>query len=366
LTQTAFVLKQLGIIIVTYQSERHIGPLLASLAATIDPARSEIWVLDNASPDGTLAAIEREKEALPLSLHLIRSERNLGFMRGNNEAYARMQAETPCENIVLLNPDTVVHAGWWQPLLEALKDPGAGTAASLLLLPDGTINSRGNAVHFLGLGFVQGYGEAVADLPRYPTLFFGSGAALAFRPAILETLNTRLGTSGIFWEALFLYADDTDLGWRMRMAGLENRLAPESRVTHDHRFWVQPADSSGDRMFYIERNRYLLLRANFKWPTLVVLLPWIIASEMALALGLWKLYPHRLRLWQAVWKEARSPEFQARRRRLQTGRIVRDHDILRAMTGSIRHGALPFRPIDRVLDAALRFSHRLLCFLVFW
>ena len=73
-----------------------------------------------------------------------------------------------------------------------------GTAASLLLLPDGTVDSRGNALHFLGLGFVQGYGEAVSALPEHPTLFSGSGAALAFRPATLEALNARLGLTGIF------------------------------------------------------------------------------------------------------------------------------------------------------------------------
>jgi GT2 family glycosyltransferase len=357
-------LKQIGIIIVTYQSERHIGPLLASLAATVDPGQCEIWILDNASPDATLSVIEREKKAL--SLHLIQSPDNLGFTRGNNAAYAALQTETPCETIVLLNPDTVVHAGWWGSLVNEMKDPVVGTVAPLLLLPDGSMNSRGNALHFLGLGFVQGYGEKVSRLPECPMLFSGSGAAVAFRAATLEAMNTRLGLSGIFWEELFLYAEDTDLGWRMRLAGLENRLAPASRVTHDHQFWVKPLDAPGDRLFWIERNRYLLLLANFKVATLVLLLPWIAASEMALGLGLWKLYPHRLRLWRAVWKEATSSHFRARKRRLQAGRSVPDRDILRAMTGSIRHGALPFRTVDRRLDAGLRWSHRFLCFAVRW
>ena len=357
-------MKPIGIIIITYQSERHIGPLLGSLAATIDPERCAILIFDNASTDATVPTIEREAKALPL--HLIRAGSNLGFARANNEAYAALQAETPCETIVLLNPDTVVQAGWWQPLVAELENPGVGTAAPLLLLPDGTVNSRGNALHFLGLGFVQGYGEAVSQVPEKPELFSGSGAALAFRAATLEAMNAQLGTTGIFWEELFLYAEDTDLGWRMRLAGLENRLVPASRVTHDHRFWLQGREASGERLFQIERNRYLLLLANFKGATLMLLLPWIAASEAALALGLWKLYPRRLRLWRAVWSEARSANFRARRQRLQTGRRVRDRDILRAMTGSIRHGALPFRTVDRWLDAGLRWSHQFLCFIIRW
>ena len=366
MSQTPIALKQIGIIIVTHQSERHIGALLGSLAATVDPGRCAIWIWDNASTDATVAAIEHKKKAINLSPHLVRSSLNLGFARANNEAFAALQAESPCETIILLNPDTIVHAGWWQPLLAELENPAVGTAAALLLLPDGTVNSRGNALHFLGLGFVQGYGEPVSDPPRQPALFSGSGAALAFRAATLEALNARLGTAGIFWDELFLYAEDTDLGWRMRLAGLENRLVSASRVTHDHRFWLQSPDAPGERLFYIERNRYLLLLANFKWPTLALLLPWLVASEAALGLGLWKLYPHRLRLWRAVWSEAGSANFRARRRRLQAGRRVPDRDILRSMTGSIRHGALPFRTVDRWLDTALRWSHRFLCFVVRW
>ncbi len=152
----------------------------------------------------------------------------------------------------------------------------------------------------------------------------------------------------------------------MRLAGLDNRLVPASRVSHDHQFWVKPLDGTGERLFWIERNRYLLLLENFKFATLVLLLPWIVASEIALGLRLWKLYPHRLQLWAAVLKEARSADFRARRRRLQAGRTAWDHDILRAMTGSIRHGAIPFGPVDRLLDAGLRWSHRFLCVLVRW
>jgi N-acetylglucosaminyl-diphospho-decaprenol L-rhamnosyltransferase len=359
-------LKQLGIIVVTYQSERYIAPLLASLAATIDPSQCVIWLLDNASTDGTVAAAEHEQERLRLPLRIVPLGANLGFGRASNEALTACRAETPCEYVVLLNPDTVVHPGWWKPLVAALEDPVVGTATPLLLLPDGTVNSRGNALHFLGFGFVQGYGEPISETSDTRELFSGSGAALAFRVATLDAANAGLGLSLIFWEELFLYAEDTDLGWRMRLAGFDNRLVAESRVTHDHQFWQPAPDTSGERFFMIERNRYLLLLANFKWATLILLLPWIVASEAALALGLWKLYPRRLHLWREVFREARRPGFWSRRRRLQRGRIVPDREILRAMTGSIRHGALPFRPVDRWLDAALRWSHRLLCFVVRW
>jgi len=116
------------IIIVSYQSERYMAPLLRSLAATIDPARCVIVIWDNASTDATLAIIEQERPALGLDLRVMSSKENVGFMRGNNEAYAALQEETPCETMVLLNPDTLVHDGWWQPLVETLRNPKVGTS----------------------------------------------------------------------------------------------------------------------------------------------------------------------------------------------------------------------------------------------
>lgn len=359
-------MKQLGIIIVTHNSERHIGPLLRSLAATIPPGECEICVLDSASTDETVAAIEREQASLRLPLRVIREEENIGFARGNNQAYAALQAGSPCEHIMLLNPDTIAHEGWWPPLLAELGKPGVGTAAPLLLLPDGTVNSRGNALHFLGLGFVQGYGESPAQVPDPPALFSGSGAAVGFRVATLEAMNAKLGTKGIFWEELYLYAEDTDLGWRMRLVGLDNRLVPASRVTHNHAFRFVPGQADDERMFWIDRNRYLLLKANLRSATLLCLAPWIIGSELAFLLRIWRLYPDRDEVQRDYWRTEHSVEFIDHRRAIQAGRTASDHAILCAMTGSIRHGALPFRPVDPLIDSVLRASHSLLCAIVRW
>jgi GT2 family glycosyltransferase len=359
-------LKQLGILIITFQCERYITPLLESLAATIDRSQCVIWMLDNASTDTTVETITRERKRLDLPIYLSHIDPNIGYACAANQALTSFHEEVPCEIIVMLNPDMVVHPGWWQPLVAALENRQVGTASSLLLLPDGTINSCGNALHFLGLGFVQGYAAPVSEVPQHPKLFFGSGAAQAFRMATLDKVNVRLGTTKVFWEDLFIYAEDTDLGWRMRLAGFDNVLVTSSRVTHDHQFWVERANVSGDRFYFIERNRYLILLANFKLATLFLLLPWIIASEIALAAGVWKLYPNRLRLWGAVLAEAGTTRFWDRRKRLQRGRQVTDREILEYMTGSIRHGAMPFRNVDQWMDAALRKSHEILCYLIRW
>lgn len=357
---------RLGIIIVTYQSAGHIAALWRSLAATIDSQRTSICVVDNGSTDRTVEILKEENSAPKLPLRLICGQSNLGFAKANNEAFDLLTAEESPDVVILLNPDTRVQPGWWNPLVEAVANPGVGAAAALLLLPDGKINSRGNALHFLGLGYVEGLGEEAETAKLDAPFFSGSGAALALRLEALGEVNRLFGTSGIFWEELFMYGEDSDLGWRLRLAGFETRLCPASRVIHDYRFHT-PEDMAGEaRLFWIERNRYLLLISNFKIPTLFLLLPWIVLSELALAGRLWKLYPRRIHLGRAVWKEIRSAAFWARRRRLQNGRKKTDREILRAMTGSIRHGARTGNLSDRLLDAGLRASHWVLRSVIWW
>jgi len=358
--------RRVGIIIVTYQSARHIAPLWRSLAGKVDPQQTSICVFDNASTDETVDILKRENAILGLPLELICSETNLGFARANNKAFERLQSRASHDHIILLNPDTAVQSGWLEPLIQALENPEVGAAVSLLLLPDGKINSRGNALHFLGFGYVQGLGEDIAELKWREPFFFGSGAALAIDVEALTAMNELFGLRHIFWEELFLYAEDSDLGWRLRLAGFQPRLCPDSRVTHDYRFPLSNEVAVEEKLFWIERNRYLLLIANFKIATLFLLLPWIVASELALACGLWKLYPHRLHLWRSVGKEIRSPLFWPRRRRLQIGRIKKDRDILKAMTGSIHHGARMAGAGDGFLDGILRGSLRFLSALVWW
>ncbi len=354
-------------IIVAYNGRDYVGPLVRSLAATLDAAQCVVCVLDNASTDGTADDFDMQAQVTGLPLRLIRSAANHGFMRGNNLAYAALMTETPCENVVLLNLDTVVHAGWWQPLVAELEKPGVGSAVPLLLLPGGRVNARGNALHFLGLGFVRDYGAAPnAPATTDAPIFFCSGAAVAFRCDVLEALNERFGTTGIFWDELSIYAEDTDLGWRLRLAGLDNRLVSASRVTHDHRFWQNGLQTVSDRLFLLERNRYLTLFANFRLATLLLLAPWIAASELALACSMMKLYPQRLHLWREVVRHLANPKFRERRRGIQRGRVVRDRAILNAMTGTIRHGAIPFGPAQRAIDLVLRISHRLIGWVVFW
>lgn len=356
--------KRVGIVIVTTNCLTHLPRLFTALGATATADRAVICVVDNASTDGCADYAETELKRLPCEGFVVRNRENLGFCGGNNMGVMTLRRRYGVGTYLFLNPDTAPQEGWLEPLLEELKKPGTGSVSSLLLLPDGTVNSLGNAIHFLGFGFTTGYGEPATHATDREVLY-GTGAAVAVSAEALESMRKLTGRDEVFWDELFLYDEDQDLGWRLALAGLFNRVCARSRVVHHSTFVGDRPRSQG--MLYLERNRWLVMLANFRLPTVFLLLPFLWGLELLQFLGWRRLYAgSRWRIYQAVWAQVLRPEFWRRRTKIQRGRIVSDREILRRMESSIRHGAMKRRPSDPWIDRLLAAIHRALVFCVRW
>ncbi len=258
------------IVVLTYDCERYVDACFGSLQrADLAGIEASIVAVDNGSRDGTVARI---REGYP-DVTVIETGANLGFAGGNNVALRRT-LEAGGDYVYLLNPDTEVAPGFLEEALSVAEArPEAGAVQSLLLLANerDRINTAGNVIQFLGFGHCGRYREPVERAPRDPVeIGFASGAAALLRIEALREV-------GLFDEELFLYQEDMDLGWRLRMAGWDNVLAPRSVVYHEYEFSRAPT-----KFFYIERNRYLVLLKNASARTLLLLAPLLFASELAL------------------------------------------------------------------------------------
>jgi GT2 family glycosyltransferase len=107
-----------GIVIVTYNSQDHIGPCLDAAL----PTGAHIVVVDNASSDGTLAEVARR------GVKLIANPTNRGFAAAVNQGFGVLNSAY----ILLLNPDAEVQCGL-EALCEACRLPGAGGAGGQLV-----------------------------------------------------------------------------------------------------------------------------------------------------------------------------------------------------------------------------------------
>lgn len=254
--------KQFSIIVVNYNGGEQVLDCLNSLEADHDE-RCEIIVVDNASLDGSPACI---KNMFP-NVRLFESATNLGYGGGNNlgARYARGSY------LAFLNPDILVGPGWLEALRHALDaDPGAGMATACILLQDrpDTVNTCGNDVHLSGLTLCRGMGQPRRAFTTPSEVAAVSGAAFMVRRDIFFQL-------GGFDYRYFLYLEDTDLSLRARLEGWRILYVPEALVYHDYELCF-----GSHKIYYQERNRYMMLLKIYQLRTLFFLLPTLILAEV--------------------------------------------------------------------------------------
>jgi N-acetylglucosaminyl-diphospho-decaprenol L-rhamnosyltransferase len=220
------------IAVVSWNTRELLARCLASLAGEADAGRAEVWVVDNASGDGS-ADLVRNRFGWA---RLVALEENAGFGPAVNLVAAR----TAGEWLAPANADVELEPGALERLLEAgARDPEAGAIAPRLVLPDG--RSQHAAYPFPTLPFaaafnlglhraLPGLGDRLCvpgrwdpDRPRH--VDWAVGAFLLVRRAAWDAV-------GGFDAGQWMYAEDLDLGWRLARAGWPTRYEPAARVRH--------------------------------------------------------------------------------------------------------------------------------------
>ncbi len=283
----------------------------------------EVVLVDNASSDGSADRLE----LLFPRVTMVRLGTNAGFGAGNNLG-ARLAHG---QYLVFLNPDTIPQPGWLEALLAPLEtEASVGLTTAKILLADQPerVNACGNDVHLTGLTLCRGMGEPAARYVDEEEVGAVSGAAFAIRREVFEVL-------GGFDEDFFMYMEDTDLSLRARLAGWRIMLAPESQVWHTYRLRFGP-----HKVFYQERNRYVMLLKCLRWPTLVALLPALLLAEgVTWGFVLWsdrRNIANKLRAYVAIARQWRL--IGRRRAATQALRRATDRALLRHSTHRLAYG----------------------------
>ena len=221
---------RLSIIIVTYNSADHIDACLRSLIDNSPALDHEVVVIDNASTDGTAAAIRARWNGV----RVIDAGANLGFARANNLGI--QQTFGPL--ILLLNPDTSVPAGAIDTLVSALeRRPDVAVAGPRLVDADGRAElSFGRMISPLAelrqkflvrgshrAGAVATYVESLTR--REQEVDWVSGASMLVRRADAEA-------AGLMDERYFMYAEDVDFCAAIRARGRRVLFCPSAEVVH--------------------------------------------------------------------------------------------------------------------------------------
>ena len=234
--------------------------LLACLASirAHDPEglESEILVVDNASDDGSAAAVEdwnAGPDGLGNRLRLIRGERR----EGKAALDSMLLTEARGELCLLLNEDSELRAGAVEALVAAIRsDASAGAVGALLLDPAG----RAQACAWR----LPGLGTALASaLFLHRWLVVESGGERArevgwVQSAAMLVRSEAAREVGYLDPAFFVYSDETDFCKRLRDAGRLILHAPGARVVHHEQLATDRAARERRIVeFHRGRDRYL-------------------------------------------------------------------------------------------------------------
>lgn len=224
---------RLSIVIVNWNTREDLRRCLQSLPATVGDLTCEVFVVDNASTDGSPEMVERD---FPHVL-LIRKAQNTGFAHANNQAIRRSRGDY----VLLLNSDTVAHPGALARLVAAMDaQPGVGISGPKLLNGDGSLqySCRRFPTFIAGLFRNSAFGKLFSrhrqvrdylmtdyDHQHAADVDWVSGAALCIRRATLEQI-------GLLDERYFMYCEDVDWCYTARQAGWTVVYFPEAQITH--------------------------------------------------------------------------------------------------------------------------------------
>jgi GT2 family glycosyltransferase len=231
----------LAVVIVSWNVRELLADCLRSLFADLEQSglEAQVWVVDNASADGTP---EMAAEAFS-AVRLIASQENLGFAAGNNRALREIsKLETRNSKYIwLLNPDTEVLPGATATLLSVLEaHPEVGMVGAKLLYPDGSLQH--SAFRFPDL--VQLIFEFFSlparlyDTPlngRYSRRLYDGEAPFPVDHPLGAAMMVRadvLSQVGLMDEGYWMYCEEIDWCWRIRKAGWEILCAPTAQVIH--------------------------------------------------------------------------------------------------------------------------------------
>jgi GT2 family glycosyltransferase len=307
-----------SVIVVAWQSGPDLTRCLSALARqTLPPL--EILLVDNASTDGAPEAAMREVPGIVL----VPAGANLGFAAGVNLGARQAQGEW----LALINPDAFATPDWLERLLAgAARNPAVACFGCRQAMADapGRLDGLGDVMSLPGIPYRGGYGLPDPGAVEEGECFSACGGAMLVRRSLFEAL-------GGFDEDLFMYCEDVDLGYRIRLAGGACMVIPDAVVDH-----VGSASTGGAgsdfASFHGARNRIRIFIKDTPPLLFWLTLPLHVIATAALFLRLatqGRLGPN-LKGAQAALADL--PAAFAARRRTQATRRASSWDIARAMT----------------------------------
>ncbi len=246
---------KVGIIIVTYNSEKDISRLLESIAVQ-EYKNLVVYIIDNNSCDGTLNLIDEYKNRISLSISSLKT--NNGFAKGNNIGIQKAMDEG-CDLVFILNPDIQLDKRCIDILVQRIKlDEKIGAVGPIVLIgnqPENITQAYGVNVNFKTQKKTDLFVnlKLTDEIPAEIFVDFLLGGAMMIRSNVLKI-------TGLFEEDYFMYNDEIDIAYRIKSAGFRTLCMRDAMVWHYHDFNKKNKTGNNLMYYYMIRNKFLYFK----------------------------------------------------------------------------------------------------------
>ncbi len=220
-------MKKLTISIVNYNAGKYLLSCLDSLEKVQSELEFDVFVVDNASIDGSL---EKAKNKYP-SNNYISNKENLGFGKAHNLVLKK--TETPY--LLTLNPDCIVPGKTLSHMVKFMdENPEVGISTCRVEKSDGSLDiasHRGFPTPWASFLYYflkndRLYHLTDRDFNKIHEVDSVVGAFMLIRKSVLDKI-------GYFDEDYFLYGEDIDFCFRAKHEGFKIMYVPEVKVIHE-------------------------------------------------------------------------------------------------------------------------------------
>jgi len=273
----------LSVIVVNWNTRDLLAACLTSLLDHPPAGPFEIWVVDNASHDGSAALVRRQ---FP-TVHLIENSANLGFAAANNQAIRAGAGR----HVLLFNSDALAQPGNLTAMVRFLDEhPAVGALGPQLVNRDGsfqasyarfpTLLSELSLLTGLARWWLGPYAPSPRPAPgeQPHPVDWVAGAALLVR-------RTAIDQVGLMDEGYFLYSEETDWCWRLGRGGFPVWYLPQVQIIHQAGASSQQQSARSYGLLYRSKLRFFARHygAAATWGLRLAFL-----TSAALRLALWR------------------------------------------------------------------------------
>ncbi|WHH57424.1 glycosyltransferase family 2 protein [Petroclostridium sp. X23] len=227
----------LSVIIVNYNTKILLERCLDSINKFPPVGGYEVFVVDNASTDGSIEYLNN----LDQPNNVILNKDNAGFSKANNQAISKAKGRY----ILLLNPDTEVLVDTLDKCIDYMdKHDDIGILGCKVMLPNGKLdlacrrgfpNLRNSFFKFTGFAkafpkikLFSGYNLTYLDEHKSYPVDSVVGAFMMLRRETIEEI-------GLLDEEFFMYGEDIDWCYRAKQAGWQVFYYADASIIHHKR-----------------------------------------------------------------------------------------------------------------------------------